>query len=139
MSQIYLDVGKVIMGDNSNEVVANMTFFSTQQRISSQIASLINFENLYNWIVHFVAKEIIRNWIDLKILVHKLSYHLWKDLSWFFRLSNWIGNTWLTSNFSNVIDVQILVGLLINVFLRMWMRNVLTQFLSSCMYSHFVI
>ncbi|XP_058769185.1 uncharacterized protein LOC131643055 [Vicia villosa] len=124
--QICLAEGKVLMRENLIMDVANQFFLSTRQSIPSQMMILFNLKNLYNRTVRSKAKEMIRNGIDIKIVVPKLSSLLWKNSVWLFGLKNGICNTLLVSNFSMLMNVQIFVGLVFSVSVRMWMGNVPT-------------
>lgn len=79
MPQRSLDERDVFLSEKLTNDVTNQTLISSQQMIPLQIMSLIKLENLYNRAVRLKVKEIICNLIYLKIVVPKLTYHMWNN------------------------------------------------------------
>ncbi|XP_045790029.1 uncharacterized protein LOC123884839 [Trifolium pratense] len=119
-------------------IAANQLIFSTQEMVPSHVVSLNNFENPDSRYVRPQAKEMIRNWIELKTVVPQPTYHVWKNLAWLLGLSYWFCSILLVSNSFKLIDVQTLVGLVNCIVFRMWLENVLT-YVSQCLYSLYLI
>jgi hypothetical protein len=117
---------------------ANQFLFSIQQVVPSHVVRLINFENPDSRYVHPQAKEMIRNWIELKTVVPQPTYHVWKIFAWLLGLSYWFCSVLLVFNSLKFIDVKILVSLVNCVVLRMWMGNILTH-VFQCLYSLYFI
>lgn len=80
--QRCLDEESMFRSENLTIAVTNQTLFCTQQMIHSQMVRLINFGNLYNRTVYSKTKEMVRKWINLKIVVSKLTYHLCMKFAW---------------------------------------------------------
>ncbi|KAK2454000.1 hypothetical protein QL285_001607 [Trifolium repens] len=141
MSQRCMNVKETVLSKELIVVAANKSlfFFFTQEVFHSNVVSLTNFENPYSRSARPQAKEMIRNWIDLKIVVPQPTYHLWKKFAWVIGLSYWFGTTLLISLFSNLIDTEVFAGLIVCVVFRMWMGNVLTRCVSLCLYIIYLI
>jgi hypothetical protein len=68
--QRFLNVMEVVLSKDLIVAATNQSlFFSTQQMNHSHVVSLTNFENSYSRSARPQAKEMIRNWIDLKTVV----------------------------------------------------------------------
>jgi hypothetical protein len=126
------------MSKNLIVTAANQFLLSTQQRVPSQVVSLTNFENPDSRYVRPQAKEMIRNWIELKIVVSQPTYHVCRKFVWLLGLSYWFCSIVLVSSSLKLIDIQILDGLIICVVFRLWMGNVLTH-IFQCLYSLYLI
>ncbi|CAJ2662978.1 unnamed protein product [Trifolium pratense] len=138
--QRSLDVKAIVLSKDLIVVVANKSlFFFTQQMEHSRVVSLPDFENPYSRSARPQAKEMIRNWIDLKIVVPQPTYHLWKKFAWVIGLSYLFGHALLVSIFSKLFDAQVLVGLIVCVVFQLWLGNVLTQCVSLCLYLIYLI
>jgi hypothetical protein len=136
--QRCLDDKEIILSMDLIVVAANKyIFFFAQQLNHSRVVRLTNLANSYSRSARPQAKEMIRNWIDLKTVVPQPTYHLWKEFAWVLGLSYWFGTTLLISFFSKFIDTQVLVGLIVYVVFRMWMGNVLTHCI--CLYLFYFI
>ncbi|KAK2458305.1 hypothetical protein QL285_005482 [Trifolium repens] len=90
---------------------ANQFLFSIQQVVSSHVVRLIDFENPDSRYVHPQAKEMIRNWIELKTVVPQPTYHVWKIFAWLLGFCYWFCSVLLISKSLKFIDVKILVSL----------------------------
>lgn len=96
--------------------------------------SFFNLENHYNWIMCPKVKDMICNWIDLKVVIWKLMYHWWKIFIWLLELEIQIDKTILVFKFSKFYNVEIVVGFDISGIFRKWMKNVLIQCLYYVLY-----
>ncbi|CAI8583360.1 unnamed protein product [Vicia faba] len=129
----------VFFSKNLAKDVAVQTPPSSQQIFHPKVVILIILKNLYNRIGRDKAKEIIFNWIDLKVEVSKLTWLLRKNFVWLIGLNIWIDNLLRGSNFSKLFDVHSLFGLFISVAVKLRMENALTRILSLYLYSLFFI
>jgi hypothetical protein len=117
---------------------ANQFLISIQQRVPSHVVRLTNFENPSSRYVRPQAKEMIRNWIELKTVVPQPTYHVWKNFAWLFGLSYWFCRILLVSYSLKFIDVKMSFSLVNYVVFRMWMGDVLTH-VFKCLYSLYLI
>ncbi|XP_058745994.1 uncharacterized protein LOC131618854 [Vicia villosa] len=142
-SQRSSDDDVVFLRKNLFRAGANQSPFSIQHLIHPQIVSFFNIVNRYNRLARdkasVKAKDMILNWIDIKIVVPKLICILRKSSVWWIGLRNWFGNSFLGSFFAKFIEVHSLFGSIISVVVKLWMGNTLTQSLSLCLYLSFFI
>ncbi|CAI8606615.1 unnamed protein product [Vicia faba] len=82
MPQRCLDVVYVFLSENLSMVAAEQNLLSSQQITPSQMMSFFNLENQYNRIARSKAspkaKDVILNWIYLKIVFPKLMFYVCK-------------------------------------------------------------
>jgi hypothetical protein len=117
---------------------ANQFLISIQQGVPSHVVRLTNFENPSSRYVRPQAKEMIRNWIELKTVVAQPTYHVWKNFAWLFGLSYWFCSILLVSYSLKFFNVKISVSLVNCVVFRIWSRNVLTH-VFECLYFYHII
>jgi hypothetical protein len=102
--------------------------------LATNVVSLTIFENPYGRSVRPQAKEMIRNWIELKTEISLPTYQLWMKFAWMIGLSYWFATALLVSIFSKFIDTQILIGLFVCVVFRMWIGNIQSHCISLWLY-----
>jgi Na+-transporting NADH:ubiquinone oxidoreductase subunit NqrA len=69
----------VVISEDLILTIANHFLFSTEQMVHSHVVAITNSESPDSRYVRTHAKDIIRNWIDLKIVVVQSTYHVWKN------------------------------------------------------------